>query len=206
MRKALVIPIVLLMIGTFTLMLASSNVLDTSNWLNSQASTTFSSNLNSEIERGETITLGYAGLLTVNNQLGKVYIEGDDTTDVTLKIVKRAKATLTSAAHLLDQITVETAASNGRTQVVARVPQTRDGEEVSVDLHLIVPRELVADLKLNLGALEIKGVSGTLRIDNDLGSVKISNFQGNAFIQADLGSVEIVDAAFSDNLHVVASM
>lgn len=166
----------------------------------------FSPTLSTEHERIETIQLEYAGFLSVSNQLGQVYIEGADTDEITLRIVKRAKTGLRSAAYLLDQITVETAVGDGRTQVVGRVPRTRDNEQVSVDLFLTVPRELVADLKVNLGTVEVKDVHGTLRIDNDLGSVKIANFQGNAFIQADLGSVEIYDADFADNLQVVASM
>ena len=166
----------------------------------------FAPSLGSAHERVETIQLEYGGFLSVSNQLGQVFIEGADTSEITLRMVKKAKTGLRSAAYLLDQITVETAVRDGRTQVVGRVPRTRDNEQVSVDLFLTVPRELVADLKVNLGAVEVRDISGTLRIDNDLGSVKISNFQGNAFIQADLGSVEIFEADFADNLQVVASM
>ena len=206
MRKFLTVLVVLLMVGTLAAILASITLPGGSGSTVRFSLPAFSPALGTEQERIETIQLDYAGLLSVSNQLGQVYIEGADTPDITLQIVKRAKSALRSAAYLLDQIKVETAVLDGRTQIVGRVPITRDTEQVSVDFHLTVPRELIANLKVNLGTVEVKDVSGTLRIDNDLGSVSIANFQGNAFIQADLGSVEITGADFADNLQVVASM
>ena len=153
----------------------------------------------------QTTTLEYAGLLTVNNQLGRIVIEGDDVAEIALHL-KRAKASFGSGTALLDQIKVETAVTGGRTQISARVPRTQDGDQVSVDLYLKVPKEIVANIKVNLGEVEIKDVNGTLRIDNDLGSISIRDFVGNAFIQADLGAVNIYHAQFEDNLQISSSM
>ena len=205
MRKFLVALVILLMMGTAALIMASTP-LGEAVWPREQARPAFAEILNTESERIETITLEYAGLLTVNNQLGRIVIEGDDVSDISLRTVKRAKTSLGSGAELLDQIKVETAVTGGRTQIAARVPRIQDGDQVSVDLYLTVPREIVANIKVNLGEVEIKDVSGSLRIDNDLGSVSIRNFVGNAFIQADLGSVEIYQANFEDNLQISSSM
>jgi len=205
MRRFLTVLVVLLMVGAWAGMVVSVFPSKFGSTLE-KAPPAFSTTLTGEHERVETMQLEYAGFLSVSNQLGQVYIEGADTDQITLRVVKKAKTGLRSAAYLLDQITVETAVSAGRTQVVGRVPRTRDNEQVSLDLFLTVPRELIADLKVNLGTVEVKNVSGTLRIDDDLGSIRIYDFQGNAFIQADLGSVEIHNAEFADNLQVAASM
>lgn len=205
MRKFLIALVILLMMGTAALIMASTP-LGEAIWPQEQARPAFSTTLSTESERIETTTLEYAGLLTVNNQLGRIVIEGDDVAEIALRVVKRAKASFGSGTALLDQIKVETAVTGGRTQISARVPRTQDGDQVSVDLYLKVPKEIVANIKVNLGEVEIKDVNGTLRIDNDLGSISIRDFVGNAFIQADLGAVNIYHAQFEDNLQISSSM
>ena len=104
-------------------------------------------------------------------------------------MVKRLKQD-SAAPYLLDQSQWRLPCGT-RTDTSGWPGASRDNEQVSVDLFLTVPRELVADLKVNPGAVEVRDISGTLRIDNDLGSVKIST-SGQRLYPADLGSVEIL--------------
>ena len=207
MRKFFIAIVSLLLLGVLFLMTASTGYLPvTIPGLSYQRPMEKVSPIYSERESEEHLTLDFNGAVVVNNALGKIVLQGADVDNVEVRVVKKARSKVGTAADLLAQIKVETETSPEAAAITTLVPRTTSPEQASVDLFLTVPMELIADLRAGLGQIEVENVQGNLRIQSDLGAVKINRFTGDAAVETALGAVEMRDSHFERELLVITHL
>lgn len=151
----------------------------------------------------EQHTLAATDFLSIYNPLGQIKIQGAEVEEIEIKMVKKAKGvTVGKTEELLKNISLEKKAA----ELTVHLPKTSNNEQVSADLSLIVPFELVIQVQAALGNVEVKDFWGELQVQSDLGDITLRNCTTNVFLETSLGNIKIVDSQFPKELKAVTHL
>ena len=148
-----------------------------------------------EARRDATVRASARDVLELIARAGDLRVEGrSDAREVT--ITGRACA---STQDLLDQLVIETGRSGS--SVLVEVPELRNDDEdwssgryASLDLEIVVPLGMAAEVQDGSGDLTIEGV-GDLDLMDGSGGVTLRNMGGRVTIQDGSGEIDIRQVA-----------
>jgi DUF4097 and DUF4098 domain-containing protein YvlB len=157
----------------------------------------------------KTLRIGADGELSVGNVAGDIVITRGAGREVTIEIVKTARArTADEAREMLGLVEVTATERNGRAEVKAVYPRdegrrnNRRNVNVSVAYTISAPQGTRLSVGSVSGSIKVSDIKGDLTINTVSGSVHIANAGHIATAKSVSGSVEIVDAQIDGEVDV----
>ncbi|MHB1293481.1 MAG: DUF4097 family beta strand repeat-containing protein [Anaerolineae bacterium] len=134
--------------------------------------------------------------LNVDNEVGKVRIEGGSGEEIAVRAVVHGYGRTTEAAQAAaEDVTVSiTQNGDGAVRVECDIPAAlQQGQSPTVDLTITVPRETNVLVRNNVGNLEVRHVSGSFDVTTDVGEIDTADITltGDSKFRANVGEMRI---------------
>lgn len=147
------------------------------------------------VERNAVLNVDPQATLTVQAFAGTVEVTGDSPDNqVRVRAVYQIRSRSgdpEGAAPVLETVGGATPRINA-TQW-ARPAGPGDYNLQSVRLYVQTPPGMGAEVKTDVGSVEVRGLGGNVRVETSAGTVKVREVGGNLYVRSNVGSVEIQD-------------
>lgn len=145
----------------------------------------------------KTFKIGDAGALYLANVSGEITVKVGPGGDIVVDATKRTPQG-PDAQQQLSMVTVETTQQGNRLDVRTRYPERGGNIRTSVDYAITVPAGTSLDVRSVSGDVRITGVKGALRSDCISGNVYIENAAQIEQVKAVSGDITVVGSAGMD--------
>jgi hypothetical protein len=160
-----------------------------------------------EIKRSteRTFDLAPGGTLTIDNQNGRVTVEGWDQPRARVQIVRVVRATDAEKAEAyLRALRAEIDVGGNRLTITSRYPKRKEsvgfwdliGQRIAsaqIHYYVQVPRETRLNLATTNGPVRVRGTRGDLQTETTNGGIDISSVVGAVAAHTTNGSIELSD-------------
>lgn len=145
---------------------------------------------------GRTAPLASGGRLEVDNTIGSIQIEGTDADDVRIaaEIEVRDARSKEKARRFLDDIEIRVEETPGAVYVRTLVPGDfldNMDEEYEVHYKIRVPRRVQIDAELDVGNVQVDGVSGRICVETHVGEIEMKVEEGSVEASSNVGRIEV---------------
>ena len=155
----------------------------------------------------ETFSFGPAAVLEVSNPVGSISVSGSAQSDITVEVVRKARAgTTTRAERLLEEITITTDVNPDRTHIAAHVPNSLQAEQVQVDFVIRAPFEQAMEIQAAIGSVKLQDLTGRFDVRAKIGSIEGDNLGGQGSFSAEMGAIRLHRSHFDQYLHFNSAM
>jgi len=142
-----------------------------------------------EAEESFTLPPPGSGKIKIENANGKTAVIGEDRSDVTVRVVKTARAESEDAARkLLERIQVEVSDAGDHLGLEVDVPK-RWNRHGSANLEVRVPRGMRVGVFSSNGSVSIEGLRGDVVSRSSNGSICVEDVHGDVDVQTSNGKV-----------------
>ena len=152
-----------------------------------------------EAEFVRTLTLDPGGRVALRHISGDVTVTGVDGRELTVRATKRVGRSGSGAD--LDRVEVEIAQRGNRVEVETRYLGT-DGDAVSVDYEIRVPRDLQVSIEVVAGDVRVEQVDRQVEIEVVSGTVTATGIAQLRDVEVVSGDVTLTDVGSEDALSV----
>lgn len=138
------------------------------------------------------LRLDAPAVVTIHNDVGEVTVRGSSSVGMEVRATKRVRSRNSAAAQsLLDRIDVTADSAGNEAEVRVDIPDNLAGESASVDLEILVPRQVALDISTGVGQVSVENTEGGLRIKTGVGEIDVRDVQLLTDSQMDTGVGEI---------------
>jgi len=154
-------------------------------------------NLKAKAKRSETLTTPATDLtaLTVKTEVGTIRLESGDVSEITIAadITVRSE-TDEEAEAWLDEVEIVTSQSGSTLTIKAPKPAGFGRNQLSTDLTITAPPDLVVRCTTNVGDIRVAGFTKDVTAKTDVGSIRCTGLREAIDLHTNVGDIKAVYA------------
>jgi hypothetical protein len=152
-----------------------------------------------QVEKSKTVEKTFnvtpSTLLSISNKYGEVHIETWDKNVIELKVTITAeKRSESQAQDYLDKVDIDISESSSHIEVETEISgsiNNRNGEKLSIDYEVSMPKANDLDLKHAYGSLYLADLEGDVNLKMSYGNMRVENLGGDCNVKLSYGNGEI---------------
>jgi hypothetical protein len=131
--------------------------------------------------------------LYLQNNVGKITVNGADVKDCDVTATITAKATTEEKAQkLAEEVRIKLEPSDNKLYIKVEQPDNKSEQSINIDFDITVPKETALNLTTDVGEINITNITKSIKAETDVGAVHCREISDNIDLQTDVGEVTVL--------------